>query len=71
MPREGSVEQKWTVVRNAMVESAVNSLQVEKRHHPDWFKENAQALKPVLQRHNLLYTKWLSSRRHEDLIQFR
>ena len=70
-PRDGSAEEKWAVMRSALVESATASLPTVERHHPDWFREYADDLKPVLECRNKLYDKWLATKRAGDHLQFR
>ena len=70
-PPMGSVEEKWQTVRGALTEAAESVLGIEKRHHPDWFRESADALEPVLQHRNNLYMKWLATGGPVDLQRFR
>ena len=67
---EGTVEEKWSVVRSALVESGEEVLGHAKRQHPDWFRDSAEVLGPLFQRRNLLYTKWLSSGHATDHRNF-
>ena len=57
---EGTVEEKWSAIRSALVEAGKEVLGQE-RQHPDWFRESSEILEPLFQRRDLLYTKWLSS----------
>ena len=61
-PSDGTAEEKWTVMRPALLESATALLATEKRHHPDWFRKSADELKPALQCRNKLYNKWLATK---------
>ena len=70
-PSGGSVEEKWEAVRSTLTKSAEALLGMEARCHPDWFRENADRLKPALQRRNDLYTTWLATRGADALSQFR
>ena len=54
---DGSVEEKWRTVRGALTEAAEAVLGIENRHHPDWFRESADTLEPILQHRNNLYAK--------------
>ena len=56
-----TVSEKWATIHSALTEAASSVLGKEKRRHPDWFKENADSLEPILQKRNQLYLKWLGS----------
>ena len=43
---DGTAEEKWTVMRSALVESAAASLPIKEQHHPDCFGESADVLMP-------------------------
>ena len=70
-PVGGSAQEKWEALKSALSKSAEALLGTEDRRHPDWFCESAGRLKPVLQRRNELYTKWLATKCTNDLSQFR
>ena len=70
-PVGGSAQEKWEALKSALCKSAEALLGIEDRRHPDWFCESAGRLKPVLQRRNELYTKWLATKCTNDLSQFR
>ena len=70
-PVEGSAEDKWDAMRSALLDSAEAVLGTESRYHPDWFRECADELEPILQRRNKLYSKWLATKRAEDQRRFR
>ena len=70
-PCGGSAEEKWVVIKSALEESAAAMLETEQRHSPDWFRDSANDLQPVLKRRNALYCKWLATKRTDDLLQFR
>ena len=59
--RDGTVSEKWTTVRSALTEAASLALGREKHRHPDWLRENADSLEPILRKRNRLYLKWLGS----------
>ena len=42
----GTVEDKWSAIRSALVESAEEGLGHEERYQPDWFQESAGFLEP-------------------------
>ena len=67
---DGSIEDKWVTIRSALTTAAKTALGVKKRRHPDWFRENAISLEPILQKKNQLYQKWLGSGRSSDRQRF-
>ena len=54
---DGTIEEKWSVIRSAMVEAATEVLGHEKKHQPDWFRENEDSIEPFFKRRNQLYSK--------------
>ena len=66
----GTVEEKWSALRSALTESAQSVLGIDHRRHPDWFREKAAVLKPLLEQRNLCYIRWLSSKRESDKVKF-
>ena len=70
-PVDGSVEEKWGVLRSAMTGAADEVLGKARRRNPDWFVESKEDLKPLLQRRNDCYRKWLATGRNEDMVRFR
>ena len=69
-PIEGTAEEKWAVMKRAPTDTATECLGVQERYHPDWFKESARDLQPVLQ-HRKLYTKWLATKNSDDHRRFK
>ena len=67
---EGSVEEKWEVMKAALCESAQLLLGRTKRRDPDWFQESIQILKPFLEERNRMYAKWLGSKKESDWRKF-
>ena len=67
---DGSIDEKWRAVRSALTDAAKSVLGVEKRRHPDWSRENALSLEPIIQRRNQLYLKWLGSGLSSDKQNF-
>ena len=53
-----------------MTEAARSALGREKRRHPDWFRENADSLEPILRKRNRLYLKWIGSGLMSDKQNF-
>lgn len=64
------IEEKWSVVKSALCEAAQSILGNECRKHPDWFREKAATLKPLLEKRNKLYTKFLNSKKEHDKRAF-
>ena len=67
---DGSIQDKWVTIHSALTEAAKSTLGVEKRRHPDWFRESANSLEPVLQKRNQLYLRWLGSGLSSDRQNF-
>ena len=65
-----SVEGQWTVLKEALCESAEAALGVEKKRHPDWFRECSVTLQPLIEERNRLYTRWLQTSRESDRRAF-
>lgn len=65
-----SVEEKWSALSSAMVEAAKSELGMDRRRHPDWFRENHEHLEPLFRKRNQLYSKWLSTGREQDRKSF-
>ena len=55
-PVESGVDEKWTAVSGALVESADELVGKVKGCQPDWFGESMGTLKPLLQSRNCAYT---------------
>ena len=53
-----------------MYESAETALGLEEKKHPDWFRENATKLKPLLTERHRLYLKWRNTIRKTDCQNF-
>ena len=70
-PVEGGVDEKWSAVGVALIESADKLVGKVKGRQPDWFRESMGTLKPLLQSRNYAYTKWLASRKGDDLTRFK
>ena len=56
----------WTVLKDGILESGRNILGTDGRHQPDWFRDNAEVLKPLLNSRNALFARWLQSQCHRD-----
>ena len=55
---DGSIQ---VLIHSALTEAAMSTLGVEKRRHPDLFRESANSLEPILQKRNQRYQRWLGS----------
>ena len=65
-----SIEKKWTSVKSALCEAAEATIGREKRRQADWFRESAPTIRPLVQKRNALYNKWLSSGKVSDKEEF-
>ena len=70
-PDEGTAEEKWKVVKTALVDVAEKALGRARRRQPDWFQEYEDTIRPYIQARNDANTKWLASSDREDLVRFR
>ena len=61
-----SIDKKWTSVKSALYEAAEATIGREKRRQADWFRESAPTIRPLAQKRNALYNKWLSSGKVSD-----
>ena len=68
---DGSVEEKWSVVKSALTNTAESALGFEVRRQPDWFNESEAIIQPALQCRNELYRQWLCTKGTADLQRFR
>lgn len=67
---EGTIGEKWVAIRSTLTQAAKTALGVERRKHPDWFRENIDSLEPILQKRNELYLRWLGSGLSSDKQRF-
>ena len=70
-PQGGSAEDEWSAMRSALTEAGETILGTQRWYHPDWFRESAAAIEPILKQQNYLYVKWLATKRPTDLQRFR
>ena len=66
-----NLEDKWRVMRAALVDTAEAVLGKVKKRQPDWFQDSEDHLTPYLQARNCAYRKWLDSSDRQDLMSFR
>ena len=60
----------WGTLASLREASTTSTLGYEKRRNPDWFRERADTLEPLLQKRNQMYSKWLSSGHNSDKLRF-
>ena len=58
---EGLAEEKWNFLKSTSCEVAESTLGKQTRRNPDWFVESVPKLKPLLDKRNQLYLKYLST----------
>ena len=66
----GSLEDKWNALKSTLTDAAKTTVGLDKRKHPDWFKENRSALEPLFQERNQAYLRWLGSGLNGDKEKF-
>ena len=70
-PEEQSAQEKWRMMKAAMVDTAGEILGKVKKRQPDWFQASEDHLRSYLLARNSAYRKWLASADRKDLIWFR
>ena len=68
--QDGSVEEKWSVIRSALTKTAELVIATVSRHQPDSFRESEATILPALQYRTHCYTKWLATGNLADLQKF-
>ena len=53
------MEDKWSALCSALVESADDTLDYCRRKQPNWFLEASDVLQPCLKDRNDVFNKWL------------
>ena len=59
------------MLQSALIKSAEAVLGIEKKHQPDWFRDSAPVLEPLLNKQHQLYSRWLSTKQVVDQQHFR
>ena len=59
---DGTVKEKWASIRSGFTEVARETLGTVQHNRPDWFRESAMILEPLLEERNRLYERSLCSR---------
>ena len=67
---DNDIEGKWNVLKCALCEGARLELGYAKKRQPDWYRENANIIMPLLSERNKLYNQWLSTRQERDRLKF-
>ena len=67
----GTLAEKWQVVKNALTSAADNVLDFSSRHQPDWFADSLELLQSLLTSRNAAYSKWICTSNPENLIVFK
>ena len=67
----GTLAEKWQVVKDALTSAAGDVLGFSSRHQSDWFADSLGLLQPLLTRRNAAYSKWIGTGNPEDLVVFK
>ena len=59
-----STQEKWKVLCDGFVAGAEVVLSEDCRQQPDWFKDSAAILQPLIALQNALFNRWLHSQCH-------
>ena len=66
-----SVEERWSTLRDSLVNAGCEHLGYVQRHQPDWFLSNQEVLEPLLQERRLCYYRWVGSQLQYDYTRFK
>ena len=67
---DGTVEEKWEVMKSALCEAAGSILGSANKRQEDWFRENETQLRPLFEERSRLYALWLSTGSERDKRKF-
>lgn len=67
---DGTVEEKWEVMKSALCEAAGSILGSANKRQADWFRENETQLRPLFEERSRLYALWLSTGSERDKRKF-
>ena len=67
---DGTVEEKWDVMKSALCEAAGSVLGSASKRQADWFRENEALLRPLFEERSRLYALWLSTGSERDKRKF-
>ena len=66
-----SVEERWSTLRDSLVNAGCEHLGYVQRHQFDWFLSNQEVLEPLLQERRLCYNRWVGSQLQYDYTRFK
>lgn len=64
------MEEKLSLMRSAFVDAGNSVLGFEHRKHPDWYRDSAEVLGPLLKLRNRTYVTWLDTHKAADRSKF-
>ena len=67
---DGTVEEKWEVMKSALCEAAGSILGSASKRQADWFRENEAQLRLLFEERSRLYVLWLSTGSERDKRKF-
>jgi len=68
--KDMSVMNKWNVLCDRFVDAGNELLGRDCRCQPDWYKDSACTLQPLITSRNALFTRWLQSQCHRDYLRY-
>ena len=74
VPQQGSsagVEERWCVIRDALVHAGHQHLGFACRCQPDWFTSSQEVLAPLFRDRRLAYNAWVASQSPNDHAKFK
>ena len=67
---DGTVEEKWNVMKTALCETASSVLGTACKRQADWFRESDDDLRPLIEERNRLHASWLNTGSDRDKRKF-
>ena len=67
---DGTVEEKWSVLRDALKETAESILGYEGKKQPDWYSESADIIEPALKHRSECCQRWIASGQAREHSKF-
>ena len=67
---DGTVEEKWNVMKTALCETASSVLGTARKRQADWFRESNDRLRPLIEERNRLHVLWLNTGSDKDKRKF-
>jgi len=68
---DGTLEEKWQSVRDALTSAANDVLGFSSHRQADWFSDSLEHLQPLLMYRNEAYNNWINTGKYDDLIAFK